>query len=201
MRSVRVKTGIEKSTLAPVRKNSKEVPIGFAQTRNNHHLAFYKDENGKVITTAVSFWTAIKRKRYGIPIIVKNPADAWDILVNIDNAVDCQDIQASLPSPSSIFLGSMSMNEMYILGLEKDALRDAISSKDFRLLNSHLFRIQKLSANEYGLSFHTCTTSDMKGNNLILGDKLRIKSYQGFKKLNPCKVKINVLGEMIFEDD
>lgn len=93
------------------------------------------------------------------------------------------------------------MNEMYILGLDKDALSDAISSSNFKLLNSHLFRVQKLSADEYCFSRHTCTTSDTKGENAILGDKKRLSSFKALENLNPCKVKVNILGEMIFEDD
>lgn len=201
IRSVRIRTGIDRGGLAPVRKDSKGNPIGFAQTHNNHHLAFYKNEDGKIVTKAVSFWTAIKRKRYGIPIVVKNPIEAWDILVGIENPIDCEDIQASLPTPGSCFIGSMSMNEMFILGLDKDTLNDAILSNNIHLLCSNLFRVQKLSSKEYCFSRHTCTTSDTKGENLALGDKKIIKSYKSFISLNPCKVKVNILGEMIFGDD
>lgn len=200
IRSVRMKTGIKREGLASIRKDKNGNAIGFAQTRNNHHVSFYENEDGKVQTIAVSFWTAIKRKRYGIPIIVKNPVAAWDCLVSIENPIDMADIQASLPTVGSRFVGSMSINEMFVLGMDDDSFNDAVSYSNMMELNKHLFRVQNLADGDYVFSFHTCTTAEMKGDNMTVGDKKRV-SYSALMALNPKKVRISILGKMIPIDD
>lgn len=197
IRSIRLYTNIDSSTLASIRKNKSGNAVGFAQTRNNHHLAFYLTSEGKVEIIAVSFWTAVKRKRYGIPIVVTAPEDAWDKLIEIENPIDIEDIRASLPHHSSKFIMSIAVNEMFVLGLSDDQFRDALSSKDYALLNKHLFRVQKLSEGQLGFSLHTSTTADMRGENMQVGDKKLISSYKAFKEQNAHKVRVNMLGEII----
>ena len=87
IRNVRCFTGLKADTLACVKKTPTGKEIGFSQTRNNHHLAFYREPDGKITESVVSFWDGIKRKRYGIPVIITDPALVWSY---ISPAAECQ---------------------------------------------------------------------------------------------------------------
>ena len=50
-------------------KDGKPVLGNYVQTSNNHHIAFYYDEDGNLQDKAVSFFEAAERKSQGLPIV------------------------------------------------------------------------------------------------------------------------------------
>ncbi len=52
--------------LHPVRVKANGQPKDFVFTRNNHHIAFFKDESGKIYDEVITFWDAFERKKQGL---------------------------------------------------------------------------------------------------------------------------------------
>ena len=75
VRSVRCFTCKDQAKLIPLRYNDESEAVGFVAPGNNHHLALYRDEGGKMRASVVSFFAAVERVRYGIPVIVLNPRE------------------------------------------------------------------------------------------------------------------------------
>lgn len=200
IKSVRCYTGIQEKSVAPVRFNDKGEAIGFSKMGNNHHIAIYKDVDGKYQEMVVSFWSAVERKRYGLPIVIENPHAVWDLAMNRDLP---QALLDTFPKDTWQFVTSMQVNEMFILGMDEADYEAAMTNRDYRLLNKYLYRVQKLSSGEYCFRYHTETTVDDKYDgasnpNLSIEMKKlhRIKSFSAWEKLFPHKVKVNLLGEI-----
>ena len=87
-----------------------------ALTKNNHHIAIYRDKEGKPQESAVTFWQAVERKRYGLPVVVEQPQALWSELLDREDIP--QEVLASLPHDDWEFMLSMQQNEMFILGMD-----------------------------------------------------------------------------------
>ena len=74
--SVRCFTGL--SAVVPIKKDEYGNEIGFVKPGNNHHIAIYVDKDGNKIEHVCTFWHAVERKKYGIPVIIKDTNDVWD---------------------------------------------------------------------------------------------------------------------------
>lgn len=200
IRNVRCFTGLKADTLACVKKTPTGKEIGFSQTRNNHHLAFYRAPDGKITESVVSFWDGIKRKRYGIPVIITNPASVWDMIANMEDNSDIQEIITKLPSHDSQFVMSLQRNEMVVLGMSEDEWNDAIASRDHSAINRHLYRVWKLGSHDYNFKFHTDTTAKINDGDKEMMMFYRIGSADSLLNLNPHKIKISLLGDIDFEN-
>src|SRR6185437_5975451 len=78
IKSVRCYTGISQESIVPIKIKDESWEIEYEKYMkpgNNHHIAIYKDENGKLVEHLVTFWHAVERKRYGLPVIIKEPAE------------------------------------------------------------------------------------------------------------------------------
>lgn len=80
IKTVRMFTGL--SAVEPIKYNKEGRPIAFVKPSNNHHIAIYEDEQGKKIPHLCTFWHAVERKKYGIPVIIENPKETWDKILN-----------------------------------------------------------------------------------------------------------------------
>ena len=78
VRSVRCFTGKDQSKLVPLRYNVEGEAVGFVAPGNNHHLALYRDDDGNVVESIVTFWQAVERARYGLPIVVASPREVME---------------------------------------------------------------------------------------------------------------------------
>jgi CRISPR-associated endonuclease Csn1 len=211
IRNVRMFTGLD--GLIPLHKSkdgktfaSKDDPSGhdvdFVSTRNNHHIAIYRDPEGKVCDNAVTFWDALKRKGMGLPIIIKNPKSVWDYILSKDIVEN--DLIEGLPKDNWEFITSVQQNEMFVFGIDLPTLTQAVSQGNLALISQHLFRVQKMSKQSTGsvdivFRHHLETSVDDKkdGGELIsrdLGKSIRIKSLG---KLTGIKVKIDRLGRVV----
>lgn len=195
VRTIRLFTGLKASTLAGVRKNETGETIGYAQTQNNHHVAFYRNPDGKIVETVVSFWDCVKRRQAGIPAIVRNPSEVWDALIARGEPERYEDIARLLPPDGSEFVMSLQRNEMVVLGMSDDEWGDALASNDLRTINRHLYRVWKLSPGNYCFKFQTNTTAAIEDGDKELRQFYMITSISSLLSLYPRKVTVSILGK------
>lgn len=191
IKTVRMFTGLD--AVVPVRKDSDGKNIGFVKTGNNHHVAIYKDKEGKYQKHTVTFWHAVERKKYGIPIIIEHPDEVWQKVLDLDAP---QSFIDQLPSPDWTYVMSMQQNEMFILGMGDDEFNDAMSAKDYRTLAQHLYRVQKVCSKDYYFRYQYETQLDDKEAALSMKKFYRVTSLSSLQSLNPKKVSINLLGDI-----
>jgi len=195
IRSVRVFTGLNESSMRPIRLNDKNEPITFVKLGNNHHIAIYQDKNEKYQEHLCDFWHAVERKKYNIPVIIENPDKIWDeILENPDSYP--QDFLNKLPDPSWHLVLSFQANEMFVLGLSNEEFDQYFVDKNYAILSNHLYRVQKLSTNQYFFRKQNDTSSDLSSLYRKI-EYLKQLSIQSLLKENPIKVRINYLGEIV----
>lgn len=198
IRSVRMFTGL--SVVEPFSKNVEGENIGFVKPGNNHHIAIYVNENGNKSAHICTFWHAVERIKYKIPVIIKSPREVWDKIFNIS------DISASfiekLPSDNWKFVESLEQNDMFILGLTEEEYKSAISSNNKKIISNNLFRVQKLSIKGNGqmdVTFRSHLETALNDSQEAKLSKryYNIQSISALDSLNPRKVKISNIGEMI----
>ena len=201
IKSVRCYTSLSENGVVPVKYDEAGRPIGYAKKGNNHHIAIYQDKDDQYQEMVVSFWDAVERKRYGVPVVITNPHEVWDILLNKDLP---QEFLAKLPNDNWQFVLSMQENEMFVLGLEDDEFNEAIERQDYAALNKHLYRVQKISHREYTFRYHTETKVDDKyegiengrTTSISLGASIPFKSISALLAKFPHKVKVDLLGHI-----
>ncbi len=198
IRSVRCYTGL--NAVVPLRSDEQGEPIAFVKPGNNHHVAIYEDKDGVLHERIVTFWHAVERKKYGIPVIIARPDEIWDSIT--DDMPEA--FLRQLPESAGWRLKfSMQQNEMFILGMPEEAYRDAMDAKDYARLCDHLYRVQKLSHNYYVFRHHLETSVDdqydgRKNESLSIkmGKMIRAASLKALKGLNPHKVHVGVTGKI-----
>lgn len=202
IKTVRILTNLKIDTLAGVRKDGTGKQVGFAQTQNNHHIAFYRNQEGSIEGSVVSFWDCVNRKKLGLPAIIKNPDEAWDILESNSNDEVVETVSRTMPTPDSKFITSLQQNEMVVMGMSDEEWRDAVNARDFSEINRHLYRVWKLSAKQYCFKYHTNTTAAILDGDKELKQFYIIASIPALMNLHPRKVKVSLLGKLqISEDD
>ena len=188
-------------TLVPLKKDDKGNTVAWVNPGNNHHVAIYRDEDGKYKEQTVTFWEAVDRCRVGIPAIVTQPDTIWDNILQRNDI--SENVLESLPDVKWQFVLSLQQNEMFILEMKEEDYRYAMDQQDYALLNKHLYRVQKLSKGDYSFRYHTETSVEDKYDgklNLELSRKMgklkRVRSLEALFNLHPHKVHISVLGEI-----
>jgi len=165
-------------------ENGNTIPVDFVSTGSNHHVAIYKDENGDLQDTVVSFFDVTTRVNLGLPIIDKSykEKEGWQ------------------------FLFSMKQNEYFVFLNEQSGFNpkdiDLLNPENYHLISPNLFRVQKFSKLQYGNSFireyvfrHHLETK--------LNDNKELKdmSFKNIKSLTPLeklvKVRINHIGQIV----
>ena len=201
IKSVRCYTSLSENGVVPVKYDELGRPIGFARKGNNHHIAIYQDAKGEFQEMVVSFWDAVERKRYGVPVVITNPQEVWNDLLDKELP---QEFLKKLPEDNWTYILSMQENEMFVLGMEEDEFNDAIDARDYVALNKHLYRVQKISSHDYSFRFHTETKVDDKyvgvekgrDASLKLGALVSIRSFGSLFAKFPHKVKIDIMGRI-----
>jgi len=198
IKSVRCSTGL--SAIVPVKKDSEGKDIGFVKPGNNHHIAIYKDSEGNSFEHICSFWHAVERKKYGIPVIIQNTNQIWDKIGMQPEGTFPESFLAKLPSVQWNLSVSMQQNEMFILDIEKEEFGNLLYQNDNSLLSKNLYLVWSLSDCDYWFRHHLETkNSELKS---IEGAKeskryYRFKSLGAFLKMNPIKVRINHIGQIV----
>lgn len=192
-------TGLKDSSMVTVKRHNGR-DIGFAKTGSNHHIAFYRNADGKIEEMVTNFWIAVKRSNIGLPTIISDPDATWAAVEQMCDSRDLEEVAASLPPIGSELLLTLATNDMVVLGLTDDQWRDTIATNDLATITSHLYRVQKLSSRKYVFRHHTHTTTDedeiaQKTQNYIL-----LTSIGALRDNNIRKVTVDRLGNIILLD-
>lgn len=200
IKSVRCFTGL--SAVVPVKKDEQGKEIGFVKPGNNHHIAIYEDKDENKFEHVCTFWHAVERKKYGIPVVIKNAAEVWDKIQLQPEGTYPESFLEKLPNVQWDLQLSMQQNEMYILGLSHEDIRIAIENKDYTTISNKLFRVQKMSikpsSGQIDIVFrHHLETQIIDDTNSKTSKRfINIQSLGALFGLNPFKLKINSLGDI-----
>jgi len=154
--------------------------VDYVSTGNNHHVAIYQDEKGKLQEKVVSFYEAVANINAGFPIIDKefNKEKGWE------------------------FLFTMKQNEMFIFSSEDFNPNevDLLNEKNNSEISKHLFRVQKIAKKNYMFTHHL-ETQAITGEILKNKKQLSGISYNFIQSTEPLrntiKIRINHLGNIV----
>lgn len=157
-------------------QEGKHIPSDYVSTSNNHHVAIYRDAEGKLQERIVSLFEAVTRKNQGLPVIDReyNYAQGWR------------------------FLFTMKINEYFVFpnaetGFhpeEIDMMEDKYSSD----ISRYLYRVQKLSSKDYYFRHHLETTvNEEKALRDITWKRIRNPE----SLIGAVKVRINHIGKIV----
>ena len=191
-----VRCYVDKPSVAkaiPIRFDERGRAITFVKSGNNHHLALYRTPQGKLEESIVTFWDAVDRARYGIPLVITHPREVTEqVLLRGDVP---ESVLRLLPPSDWIFVDSLQQDEMVIIGLSDEELQRALEAQDYRKLSEHLYRVQKLSAGKYFIRYHLDTDVD-EDNRSGRIPKFYQLSLDAYKKNNVRKVRVDLLGRI-----
>lgn len=190
-----VRKYVSSSTMVAVRKDGNGKPTSFVEPDGNHHVAFYKDENGEISESIVTNWQAVQRKLTHIPIIIDNPSKTWNEVLQRNDVPE--ELLQTLPKYKSIFLLSLQKGEAIVMGMEEADFQMAIKGHDVRVLADHLYFVQSASARDHRFRRHVESKYDTNDINKDDMRFLRIRTVQEIFENNPHKVKVTVLGDII----
>jgi CRISPR-associated endonuclease Csn1 len=149
--------------------DSRPQAVDFVSTGNNHHVAIYEDEEGKLQEQVVSFYEAVARVNGGLPII-DYEYQGWKLLF------------------------TMKQNEMFVFqnGDFNPKEIDLLDGKNANAISSNLYRVQKIGSKDYTFRHHleTSVTNNIKGFTFS-----RILSTEPLR--NCIKVRLNHLGQIV----
>ncbi|MDY3521785.1 type II CRISPR RNA-guided endonuclease Cas9 [Riemerella anatipestifer] len=153
--------------------NGNPIPADFVSTGNNHHVAIYEDEKGKLQEKVVSLYEAVARVNQGLPIVDKefNQDLGWK------------------------FLFTMKQNEMFVFPNDDFDVNDIdlLDEKNAKLISKHLFRVQKIATKDYFFRHHLETTVENK--NELKDITWKREGLNNIKEIK--KVRINHIGKIV----
>lgn len=169
--------------------------ITFAKSGSNHHVAIYRTVQGELTESLVTFWDAIDRARYGLPLIIKHPREVAEQVLQREDIPE--KVLRLLPPADYEFVDSFQLNEMVIIGLSDEELQRAIDTQDYRTLSEHLYRVQQVSSIYYVFRYHLETSvSDNKNTTGRIPKFHRVASFKAYEEKNIHKVRIDLLGRI-----
>jgi CRISPR-associated endonuclease Csn1 len=179
--------------VVPVKFNENGDSIGYVVPGNNHHIAIYKDAEGKVHQHVCTFWHAVERKKNKLPVIIKKTNDVWSVVLNQKLP---QSFIDKLPPDNAQLYYSLQQNETFILGLSEEEFKIALEKDNKPLLSKHLYLVWSVADNDFWFRHHLETkNTELKK---IVGAKeskrLHRVSLSGLNQLNPIKIRLNHLG-------
>ena len=195
IRSVRCFTGLDRGKMKAVKYDEQGDAVGFVSTQNNHHLAIYRTPKGKLVESIVTFWDAVDRARYGIPLVITHPREVIEqVLLRGDVP---ESVLSLLPPSDWVFVDSLQQDEMVIIGLSDEELQRALETQDYRKLSEHLYRVQKMSSSYYVFRYHLETSvADDKNTMGRIPKFYRVQSLKAYEEKNIRKVRVDLLGRI-----
>lgn len=157
-------------------ENGNPIPNDFVNTGNNHHVAVFRDANGKLQEHVVSFYEATTRATLGYPIVDKNynRSEGWE------------------------FLFSMKQNEYFVFPNEKTGFNpqniNLLDANNWRQISPNLYRVQKFTTGDYVFRHHLETNVESE-NALRDFTWKRIRAIQNLDGI--IKVRLNHLGNIV----
>ncbi|HRT80197.1 MAG TPA: type II CRISPR RNA-guided endonuclease Cas9 [Bacteroidales bacterium] len=193
IRTVRMFTGL--SAVEPIRTDAEGNPIAFVKPGNNHHVGIYIDIEGNYIEHVCTFWHAVERKKYGLPVIIDDTSEIWEKILNSDVKFP-QSFLDKLPPDGLKLVISMQQNEMFLFGFSEDEIIKYLEDKEYSILSNNLYRVQKISTRNYVFRHHIETS--LKDDNI--SKEMRkfylFQSLKAFLSAKPLKVYVDALGNM-----
>lgn len=156
-------------------KNGNPIPVDFVSTGNNHHVAIYKDEKGKLQEKVVSFYEAVMAKNAGLPVVDKNHNQhlGWQ------------------------FLFTMKQNEYFVFPNEATGFNpsetDLTNETNYAAISPNLFRVQKFTTRDYFFRHHLET--ELNDEKVTKGITWKREGLGGLE--NVIKVRLNHLGKIV----
>ena len=195
IRSVRCFTGLDRGKMKAVKYDEQGDAVGFVATQNNHHLAIYRTPKGKLVESIVTFWDAVDRARYGIPLVITHPREVMEqVLLRGDVP---ESVLRLLPPSDWVFVDSLQQDEMVVIGLSDKELQRALEVQDYHKLSEHLYRVQKMSSRDYWFRYHLETSvADDKNTSGRIPKFHRVRSLSDYEKRNIRKVRVDLLGRI-----
>ena len=197
IKSVRCYTNISAKSMATVKVQDKSWGIEYEKylkPGNNHHVALYKDQNGKLQEHIVTFWHAVERKKYGIPAIIKHPENVWETILNHRELP--QEFLSNLPETQWQYITSMQQNESFVFDMDEEDLKQAITNKNYSAIAPNIYRVRKLSSGQYWFNQQYETQPRES-----LTDKKAGRCKQtSLSTMSGIKVKINNIGEIFLAE-
>lgn len=187
----------------PIRFDERGRAITFVQSGSNHHLAIYRTPKGELVESIVSFWDAVNRARYGLPLIIKYPRKAMEQVIQREDIPES--VLSLLPPADYEFVEVFQQNEMVVVGLPEEELRRAVDMQDYRTLSEHLYRLKGISSNDYEFYYHLDadeTDSSKKKKKKVRNTSgrmpriYRIRGIGSLQKKNVHKVCVDLLGRI-----
>ena len=183
------------SSAIPIRFDERGTAITFVQSGNNHHLAVYRTPQGVLEESIVSFWDAVDRARYGIPLVITHPREVMEQVLQRGDIPES--VLKSLPPSDWMFVESLQQDEMVAIGLSDEELQSAIEAQDYRKLSEHLYRVQSLSSKYYVFRYHLETSvKDRKNTSGRIPKFHRVRNLPDYEKRNVRKVRVDLLGRI-----
>lgn len=196
IRTVRLFARPLAAALVGIKKNDNGNDVGFVIPGNNHHVAIYKNSDNDFSQHTCTLWHAVERKKYGVPIIIRDTNEVWSSI--IDNSLP-QSFLDKLPDDNLQLAYSLQQNEMYVLGMSNDEFMHAIEKQCKSLISKYLYLVWSVSENNFWFRHHLETkNTDLKKTEGAKESKrfYLFKSVGAFLTKNPIKVRINHLGEI-----
>lgn len=195
IRSVRCFTGLDRDKMKAVKYDEQGDAVGFVSPRNNHHLAIYRTPKGKLVESIVTFWDAVDRARYGIPLVITHPREVMEQVLQRGDVPES--VLSLLPPSDWVFVDSLQQDEMVIIGLSDEELQRALEVQDYRKLSEHLYRVQKMSSRDYWFRYHLETSvADNKNSSGRIPQFYRIAGLKAYEEKNIRKVRVDLLGRI-----
>lgn len=191
--TVRCFTGL--SAIEPIKKDEKGKDIGFSKPGSNHHIAIYTDGANKPHQHVCTFWHAVERKKYSLPVLIKNTNEVWSKVLSQNLP---QSFLVKLPPDNLELSFSLQQNETFILGLTAEEFKEALKENNKSLISKHLYIVWSIADNDFWFRHHLETkNSELKK---TTGAKESNRFYRvsltGLQQLNPIKIRLNHLGEI-----
>lgn len=195
IRSVRCFTGLDRDKMKAVKYDEQGEAVGFVSPRNNHHLAIYCTPKGKLVESIVTFWDAVDRARYGIPLVITHPREVMEQVLQRGDVPES--VLSLLPPSDWVFVESIQQDEMVVIGLSDEELQRALEVQHYRKLSDRLYRVQAISSGDYYFRYHLETSvSDMRNSSGYVPKFYRIRSLKDYEKKNIRKVRVDLLGRI-----
>ena len=195
IRSVRCFTGLDRGKMKAVKYDEEGEAVGFVSPRNNHHLAIYRTPKGKLVESIVTFWDAVDRVRYGIPLVITHPREVMEQVLQRGDVPES--VLSLLPPSDWVFVDSLQQDEMVIIGLSDEELQRALEAQDYRKLSEHLYRVQAISLGDSLYRYHLETSvADRKNGSGRIPKFYRVTGLKTYKEKNIRKVRVDLLGRI-----
>ena len=151
-------------------------PVDFISTSNNHHAAIYKNEKEVAQVVIVSYFETTARATQGIPLVDKTymQYEGWE------------------------FLFTMKQNEYFVFANKETGFNphgiDLLDPVNYGVISPNLFRVQKISKNDYWFRHHLETNvQEIKNLKDIVYKRCNSLGFID----EVVKVRINHLGEIV----